>query len=106
MPDVRLIDANALDFRFDTLCAGDCGCCRCHDSSAAGHGCKLISSAPTIDAVPIVHGRWEDATEYIAGIRYPQTRCSACKHVYWEYRTECNYCPNCGAKMDGGAENG
>lgn len=48
----------------------------------------------------VVHGRWEDVTEIIAGIRHPQTRCTACGKVYWGYRTECYYCPNCGAKMD------
>lgn len=56
-----------------------------------------LEGLPAMDAV---HGRWEDATEIIAGIRHPQTRCTACGKVYWGYRTECYYCPNCGAKMD------
>jgi len=59
-----------------------------------------LDNFPTVDAAPIVHGRWEDATEIIAGIRFPQTRCTACGKAYWGYRTECYYCPNCGAKMD------
>ena len=42
-----------------------------------------VAAAPTIDAVYVVHGLWEDATEVIGGIRYPQTKCSACEKVYW-----------------------
>jgi hypothetical protein len=64
----------------------------------------LIDEAPTVDAVEVVHGRWEKA-EY-----YGYMLCDKCKDVYIE---ECylgngkwNYCPNCGAKMDGGNEDG
>lgn len=59
-----------------------------------------ISKLEGFPAMDVVHGRWEDATEITAGIRFPQTRCTACGKVYWGYRTECYYCPNCGAKMD------
>lgn len=62
-----------------------------------------IDDAPTIDAVPVVHGRWE---EWWPGISLIMTgeemlyRCSACDAKYPDvegYR----HCPNCGAKMDG-----
>ena len=49
---------------------------------------------PTVDAVPVVHGRWEDAG---FGLVY---KCSECGHS--EDVRLSNYCPNCGAKMDGG----
>ena len=33
--------------------------------------------------------------------------CSACgKTTSWYHAQTANYCPNCGAKMEGGAENG
>ena len=53
----------------------------------------LIDNAPTVDAVPVVHGhRVDDGGFY--------TRCSQCDGVL---PLCANYCPNCGAKMDGGA---
>lgn len=53
-----------------------------------------IEDAPTIDAVPVVHGRWIDTREYCGDYM-----CSNCKELY---RTNVfNYCPNCGARMDG-----
>ena len=56
----------------------------------------LIDTAPTVDAVPVVHGRWELVDE-AEPRRYGCSRCS-CLSWYGTYR----YCPNCGAKMDGG----
>lgn len=54
--------------------------------------------APTIDAVPVVHGRWIEG-------RYP-LKCTVCHGLAKkDFRGGCwNYCPNCGAKMDGGPE--
>lgn len=47
------------------------------------------------DAEPVKHGRWSEDDE---GFYH----CSVCKELSdWEHI----YCPNCGAKMDGGAEN-
>ena len=64
----------------------------------------FIDTAPTVDAVEVVHGRW------IMGVDegdYEYGTCSVCG--YNEYNAFCcllphNYCPNCGAKMDGGNE--
>ena len=57
---------------------------------------ECIMNAPTIDAVPVVHGRWV----YGEG----DIQCSICGHdAYTEgdYRqVKTNYCPNCGACMD------
>ena len=59
----------------------------------------LVDSLPTVDAVEVVHGRWEDFC------RGKMCRCSACKA---EFDNTCNeiheewyYCPNCGVKLDG-----
>lgn len=53
---------------------------------------EIIHHAPTVDAVPVVHGRWEilDFAGYM--------RCSVCGQIMDGYY---NYCPHCGAKMDG-----
>ncbi len=56
-----------------------------------------IEEAPTVDAVEVVHGRWEwkPQNEMIW-----QLRCSVCGSEDGANETY-NYCPNCGAKMDG-----
>jgi len=55
--------------------------------------------APTIDAVPAVHGRWI----YGVTLNHEWRKCSECL-VSQEIFGCFTYCPNCGAKMDGGAE--
>lgn len=61
-----------------------------------------IEDAPTIDAAPVVHARWnrayEDWRHQMAG-----NECSACGFVL--FGPVGSYCPRCGAKMDGGADN-
>ncbi len=61
---------------------------------------RLLEKAPTVDAVPVVHGRWNSMDGY-------KTRkvCSECGWDVPEYGKFYSYCPNCGAKMDGGTEN-
>lgn len=66
-----------------------------------------INNQPTADVAPVRHGRW-----YSRGGRF---RCSVCdnkaflkdiggtggwSHEYEQQKSP--YCPNCGAKMDGG----
>lgn len=56
---------------------------------------------PSADVEPVKHGRWINENFY--------TRCSACGNmtIYDKYsrEVESDYCPNCGAKMEG-EENG
>ena len=66
-----------------------------------------LKKAPTIEATPVVHGRW--IGKPICG--NDNCRCSECgswHHIHANLRGEVmqKYCPNCGAKMDGGADNG
>ena len=67
----------------------------CYKDGAYGYVDALqIAIAPTIDAVPVNHGRW---------IMLPYTelyknKCSNCEKGS---DLETDYCPNCGAKMDG-----
>lgn len=51
----------------------------------------------TVNAVEVVHGRWENVTGGMVMIG----NCSECK--VRQPVIETNYCKNCGAKMDGDA---
>lgn len=59
---------------------------------------RLVAKAPTVDAVK--HGRWIEETTFCCS-------CSICNHTRGgtAYEDCQNYCPNCGARMDG-AEDG
>lgn len=89
---MRLIDADALGVgrcSRDVLPADYC---------AGWNGLiRLLEKAPTVDAVPVVHGRWNNMDGY-------KTRkvCSECGWDVPEYGKFYSYCPNCGAKMVGG----
>lgn len=61
----------------------------------------LIEKAPTVDAVPVVHGRWGTVQLNRETGNY-EKQCTRCRNFSKEYGKP--YCPNCGAKMDGGAE--
>ncbi len=111
----RLIDANAFrefleeirqDYREeDTLSSGFATCLieTVQD--------EYLALAPTVDAVEVVHGRWEDV--YGGKYQNKRFRCSVCKEkalfkfgqdelLSWhEEQKLSHYCPNCGAKMDG-----
>lgn len=57
----------------------------------------LIADTPAADVVPVVHGVWGRVNKIdpISGYR-----CSKCRRIVGFALTP--YCPNCGAKMDGG----
>ena len=55
---------------------------------------QFIDAAPTIDAAPVVHAKWDvESTKH--GDRLCCCRCGFCGDGTGE-----NYCPYCGAKMD------
>ena len=56
-----------------------------------------IGEQPTVDAVPVVHGRWNEINQITTGLPW-KYRCNECGCPQ-DYKH--NYCPNCGAKMDG-----
>lgn len=61
----------------------------------------LLRVAPTADVAPVVHGRWSDAGFGELPKHAPYGwACSACGGI--SFNNEYIYCPNCGAKMDGG----
>ena len=62
---------------------------------------EFLAGVPTIEAVPVKHGKWE-SVEAKPHMIYS---CSSCGEK-WGYGAvlHMNYCPNCGAKMDGDQE--
>ena len=64
---------------------------------------KNLADAPAV-SVPVVHGRWillgKNEHDYETSV---EEKCSLCGRYVYRYDTELqdNYCPNCGAKMDG-----
>lgn len=84
---MRPIDADALPIKFD------------------GHTVSVwkidLENAPTLDVAPVIHGRWLETDHGDA--------CSVCGHGLVAHfanadihiqLSHCNYCLNCGAKMD------
>lgn len=61
---------------------------------------EYAENLPAADVAPVVHGRWNNMDGY-------KTRkvCSECGWDVPEYGKFYSYCPNCGAKMNGGIEN-
>lgn len=71
---------------------------------------RAIEELHAVDAVPVVHGRWigVEYDGYADGYPvYDLYECSICGEEHkGEYDTLTNYCPNCGAKMDGDNKDG
>jgi hypothetical protein len=61
---------------------------------------QLLDEIPAADVAPVVHGVWVRVHKIdpISGYR-----CSKCRRIVGFDLTP--YCPNCGAKMDGGDSN-
>ena len=107
----RLIDANALKSEYEWLLSVVNPCSKNEIRDAI----ERIEKAPTVDAVEVVHGRWED--EYGGKYANPRYRCSVCKEraLYkferdlldnWkEVQALTPHCPFCTAKLDGGKGN-
>lgn len=79
------------------------------DNCAAGVNAAIweVASFPAADVAPVVHGRWDDSGRYTFPSGSTAVRCTncGCALTESEYRLyDWNYCPICGAKMDGGAD--
>ncbi len=80
--------------------------CRCSNEYCDKESCP-IWKAPAADVAPVVHGRWDDSGRYTFPSGDTAVRCTncGCALTESEYRlNNWNYCPVCGAKMDGGAD--
>ena len=93
---VRLIDADALKEWSEIVQLTDDGGIDINDFE------EKLESMPTVDVVPVRHGKWFIGT-------VPYFVCSECKNrtpLRWDERLgyvldyRSPYCPNCGAKMD------
>lgn len=68
---------------------------------------ETMEDVSALGVAPVVHGQWVLLDEcYNEGVY-----CSAChkkvyKKCYANKKIKSKFCPHCGAKMDGGAENG
>ena len=61
---------------------------------------RVLREIPSADVAPVVHGEWE--LKHVGVGHYWE--CSVCHTNPCIYVTEnTKFCPNCGAKMDGGA---
>ncbi len=72
---------------------------------------ESIRDVPAADVAPVLHGRWISLTECANEGVY----CSICKKKVWKSdyalcskksrnKPRSDYCPNCGSKMDEGAD--
>lgn len=61
-----------------------------------------LNNLPSVDAVPVRHGRWI----YHIDDLFPAESTQECDQCHEEQPLICddNFCPNCGAKMDGREE--
>ena len=69
---------------------------------------KMVSFpeyTPSADVAPVRHGRWVHTD--LAAHWYGKDECSECTYHEHDRRdlSHFNYCPNCGATMDGGYGN-
>ena len=68
---------------------------------------QYIEALPAADVAPVVHGRWIHSRYEDCSEQFELVKCSQCNHEAYAmaiYVHGGNYCPNCGAKMDGGAD--
>ena len=73
---------------------------------------EYVKAIPAADVVPVVHGKWiphsEKSREYIGTVlvhvEYDYWLCDTCGYRVEKGQPMYNFCPNCGAKMDGGDE--
>lgn len=104
--DVRPIDANALREELNTLNVILGGKLIFHPE-ARKSVLDAIAVAPTLDYAPVAHGEWKPLEEpqwNCFGLITIGYRCSQCGHE--EPHNIYLYCPNCGARMDGGKKDG
>ena len=100
---MRLIDADEFIKDECNHCDGACESMPC-DCLECKADCRCdfikdIVDAPTVDAVPVRHGKWNHSGSHW---KYDYL-CSKCDfQIRGEIPEEYKFCPNCGAWMDGG----
>ena len=77
--------------------------CRCNNEYCDKESCP-IWKAPVADVAPVVHGTWVHSRYENCSEQFEIVKCSCCGHEAYAmafYVRSGNYCPNCGARMDG-----
>lgn len=68
---------------------------------------RRLLSIPAADVAPVVHGRWIHSRYENCSEQFELVKCSQCNHEAYAmafYVRNGNYCPNCGARMDGDSD--
>lgn len=105
---MRLIDSDALDDKLEALVQKYTAQGRPEVAKDYSFVQTVLLTAPTVDAGEEVHARWIERP--LDNFRKYEVKCSECGFIgignYDQYLEPAgfNYCPNCGAKMDGGNE--
>lgn len=89
----------------DSICYETCGIAFCGATNCAFMA--KVCSAPVADVAPVVHARWIHSRYEDCSEQFELVKCSQCNHEAYAmafYVRGGNYCPNCWAKMDGGAD--
>lgn len=60
-----------------------------------------LDRIPAADVAPVVHGQWIK-DDFLSDDVNNAEKCSQCGELIGWFGNLPNYCPNCGAKMDGG----
>ena len=102
----RLIDANAF---VEALVNADADVCETYHDCYCEWGFSrkaiedIVQNIPTVDVVPVIHGRWVMKETMI---RSPFAKNAYCSECLEETGYAYNYCPNCGADMRERKDNG
>ena len=99
------IEREAIAKLFDSECRGECVVCPYDDRG----DCTLMNQIPTADVQPVKHGRWIIRDN--PGTGWYRVTCSECGEdvtstapcigFFPNAKVTWNYCPDCGARMDG-----
>jgi hypothetical protein len=68
-----------------------------------------IIRAPAADVAPVAHGAWVHSRHDNCSEQFDVVKCSRCgleAYAMAYHVRDGNYCPRCGARMDGGNGNG
>lgn len=84
---------NHLDACMDTLWKPEIVALKC-----------FVEGIPAADVAPVRHGKWVHSRYENCSEQFEMVKCSCCGREAYAmafYVRDGNYCPNCGAKMDG-----